>query len=109
MNDVTKFLTDNPVQYFATTGLDGRPQGAPFSVHDRTRRQAFLLHEQSKRGVQRNNAIPRSGSLRILSIFCLAEALRQGEVLQLQGTEGKDNREQPFGKEHLPRRLQSAV
>ena len=30
MNDVTKFLTDNPVQYFATTGLDGRPKVRPF-------------------------------------------------------------------------------
>jgi uncharacterized pyridoxamine 5'-phosphate oxidase family protein len=30
MNEVVKFLTENPVQYFATVGLDGRPKVRPF-------------------------------------------------------------------------------
>lgn len=30
MNEVTKFLTANPVQYFATIGLDGKPKVRPF-------------------------------------------------------------------------------
>ena len=30
MNEVVKFLTENPVQYFATIGLDGMPKVRPF-------------------------------------------------------------------------------
>jgi len=30
MNDVVKFLTENPVQYLATVGPDGRPKARPF-------------------------------------------------------------------------------
>lgn len=30
MNDVVKFLNENPVQYFATIGLDGKPKVRPF-------------------------------------------------------------------------------
>lgn len=30
MNEVVKFLSENPVQYFATVGMDGRPKVRPF-------------------------------------------------------------------------------
>lgn len=30
MNEVVKFLSENPVQYFATIGLDGKPKVRPF-------------------------------------------------------------------------------
>jgi len=30
MNEVVTFLRDNPVQYFATIGLDGKPKVRPF-------------------------------------------------------------------------------
>jgi len=30
MNEVIKFLNENPVQYFATVGLDGKPNVRPF-------------------------------------------------------------------------------
>lgn len=30
MNEVVKFLKENPVQYFATVGLDGKPKVRPF-------------------------------------------------------------------------------
>ncbi len=30
MNDVTKFLEENPIQYLATVGLDGKPKVRPF-------------------------------------------------------------------------------
>lgn len=30
MNEVVKFLSENPVQYLATVGLDGRPKCRPF-------------------------------------------------------------------------------
>jgi uncharacterized pyridoxamine 5'-phosphate oxidase family protein len=30
MNEVVKFLKENPVQYFATVGLDGKPRVRPF-------------------------------------------------------------------------------
>ncbi|MBU3198359.1 pyridoxamine 5'-phosphate oxidase family protein [Clostridium estertheticum] len=30
MNEVIKFLKENPVQYFATIGLDGKPKVRPF-------------------------------------------------------------------------------
>jgi uncharacterized pyridoxamine 5'-phosphate oxidase family protein len=30
MNEVVQFLTDNPVQYFATIGLDRKPKVRPF-------------------------------------------------------------------------------
>jgi uncharacterized pyridoxamine 5'-phosphate oxidase family protein len=30
MNNVVKFLSENPVQYFATVGLDGKPKVRPF-------------------------------------------------------------------------------
>ena len=39
MNEVVKFLTENPVQYFATVGLDGRPKVRPFQ---------FMLEKDGK-------------------------------------------------------------
>ncbi len=30
MNEVVKFLTENPIQYFATVDLDGKPRVRPF-------------------------------------------------------------------------------
>lgn len=30
MNEIVKFLSENPVQYFATIGLDGKPKVRPF-------------------------------------------------------------------------------
>ena len=30
MNEVVKFLTENPVQYLATVGQDGNPKCRPF-------------------------------------------------------------------------------
>ncbi|MDR1835753.1 MAG: pyridoxamine 5'-phosphate oxidase family protein [Fusobacteriaceae bacterium] len=30
MNEVIQFFTDNPIQFFATVGLDGRPSVRPF-------------------------------------------------------------------------------
>lgn len=30
MNEVVKFLKENPIQYFATMGLDGKPKVRPF-------------------------------------------------------------------------------
>ncbi|MBP1761521.1 MAG: hypothetical protein H6Q64_1063 [Firmicutes bacterium] len=39
MNEVVKFLQENPVQYFATIGLDGKPKVRPFQ---------FMLEEGGK-------------------------------------------------------------
>ena len=39
MNEVIKFLNDNPVQYFSTVGLDGRPKVRPFQ---------FMLEKEGK-------------------------------------------------------------
>ncbi len=39
MNEVVQFLTENPVQYFATVGLDGKPKVRPFQ---------FMLEEGGK-------------------------------------------------------------
>lgn len=39
MNEVIKFLNDNPVQYFSTVGLDGRPKVRPFQ---------FILEKDGK-------------------------------------------------------------
>ena len=39
MNEVIKFLIDNPVQYFSTVGLDGRPKVRPFQ---------FMLEKEGK-------------------------------------------------------------
>jgi len=39
MNEVVKFLIENPIQYFATVGLDGKPKVRPFQ---------FMLENQSK-------------------------------------------------------------
>jgi uncharacterized pyridoxamine 5'-phosphate oxidase family protein len=30
MNDVVKFLSENPIQYLSTIGLDGKPKNRPF-------------------------------------------------------------------------------
>jgi uncharacterized pyridoxamine 5'-phosphate oxidase family protein len=30
MKDVVKYLSDNPIQYLATVGLDGKPRNRPF-------------------------------------------------------------------------------
>lgn len=39
MNDVTKFLEENPIQYLATVGLDGKPKVRPFM---------FMLEHEGK-------------------------------------------------------------
>lgn len=39
MNEVVKFLQENPVQYFATVGLDGKPRVRPFQ---------FMIEEGGK-------------------------------------------------------------
>ncbi|WP_066497988.1 pyridoxamine 5'-phosphate oxidase family protein [Abyssisolibacter fermentans] len=39
MNKVVEFLSDNPVQYFATIGLDGKPKVRPFQ---------FMLEKDGK-------------------------------------------------------------
>ncbi|MDF2881092.1 MAG: hypothetical protein K0R54_1649 [Clostridiaceae bacterium] len=39
MNEVVKFLIENPVQYFATIGLDGKPKVRPFQ---------FMLEQHGK-------------------------------------------------------------
>lgn len=39
MNEVIKFLKENPVQYFATIGLDGKPKVRPFQ---------FMIEEDNK-------------------------------------------------------------
>ena len=39
MNEVIKFLSENPVQYFATIGLDGKPKVRPFQ---------FMIEEGGK-------------------------------------------------------------
>ena len=39
MNEVIQFLNENPVQYFATVGLDGRPKVRPFQ---------FMLEQDGK-------------------------------------------------------------
>jgi len=39
MNEVVKFLQENPVQYFATIGLDGKPKVRPFQ---------FMIEEGGK-------------------------------------------------------------
>ncbi|WBW94981.1 pyridoxamine 5'-phosphate oxidase family protein [Oceanirhabdus sp. W0125-5] len=39
MNEVVKFLIKNPVQYFATIGLDGKPKVRPFQ---------FMLEQKGK-------------------------------------------------------------
>jgi uncharacterized pyridoxamine 5'-phosphate oxidase family protein len=39
MNDIVKFLTENPVQYFATVGTDGNPKVRPFQ---------FMLEKEGK-------------------------------------------------------------
>lgn len=39
MNEVVKFLIENPVQYFATVGLDGKPKVRPFQ---------FMLEQKGK-------------------------------------------------------------
>lgn len=39
MNDVVKFLSENPVQFFATLGLDGKPKVRPFQ---------FMLEQDGK-------------------------------------------------------------
>lgn len=39
MNEAVKFLKENPVQYFATIGLDGKPKVRPFQ---------FMLEKEGK-------------------------------------------------------------
>jgi len=39
MNEVVEFLKENPVQYFATIGLDGKPKVRPFQ---------FMLEKEGK-------------------------------------------------------------
>ena len=39
MNEVIKFLKENPTQYFATIGLDGKPKVRPFQ---------FMIEEDNK-------------------------------------------------------------
>ena len=39
MNEVIKFLNENPIQYFATIGLDNKPKIRPFQ---------FMLEDNNK-------------------------------------------------------------
>ena len=39
MNEIIKFLTENPVQYVATVGVDGKPEVRPFR---------FMVEEEGK-------------------------------------------------------------
>ena len=39
MNDLKKFLEENPVQYLATVGIDGKPKVRPFM---------FMLEKEGK-------------------------------------------------------------
>lgn len=46
MNEVIQFLNDNPVQYLATIGLDGKPKARPFQ---------FMLEDGGKLWFCTNN------------------------------------------------------
>ena len=47
MNEVINFLKENPVQYFATLGLDGKPKVRPFQfMHEENNRMYFCTSSQ---------------------------------------------------------------
>ena len=53
MNDVVKFLQENPVQYLATVGRDGKgPSAAPSMFFRRDGWQAMVLHQQPEGRLQ---------------------------------------------------------
>lgn len=52
MNEVVKFLQENPVQYLATVGRDGKAKCRPFMVCRRDGRQTVVLHQQPEEGLQ---------------------------------------------------------
>ena len=55
MNEVVKFLTDNPVQYFATVGLDDKPKVRPFQ---------FMLEQDGKLYYSTSNQKPVYNEIR---------------------------------------------
>lgn len=46
MNEVVKFLTENPVQFLATMGRDGKAKCRPFMFCLEQGWQAVVLHQQ---------------------------------------------------------------
>ncbi len=47
MNEVIQFLSENPVQYLATVGLDGRPKVRPFQyMHEEEGKLYFCTSNQ---------------------------------------------------------------
>jgi uncharacterized pyridoxamine 5'-phosphate oxidase family protein len=51
MKDVVKFLQENPVQYLATVGRDGRAKCRPFMFCFAQGRQALVLHQPHQRSL----------------------------------------------------------
>jgi len=49
MNEVIKFLSENPIQYMATVGLDGKPKVRPFQyMHEQEGKLYFCTSNQKE-------------------------------------------------------------
>lgn len=49
MNEVIKFLNENPIQYLATVGLDGKPKVRPFQyIHEQDGKLYFCTSNQKE-------------------------------------------------------------
>lgn len=53
MNKVIEFLKENPVQYLATVGRNGKAKVPPIYVFRRNGRKTVVLHQQHKRCLSR--------------------------------------------------------
>ena len=63
MNDVVKFLQENPVQYLATVGRDGKAKCRPFMFSDEMDGKLwFCTNNQNQQSSRQNNNQNNSNS-----------------------------------------------
>ena len=76
MNDVTKFLEKNPIQYLATVGLDGKPKVRPFM---------FILERDGKLYFSTSNQKPLYKEIKKLPFVEIVTASPEFEWFRFNG------------------------
>lgn len=58
MNEVLNFLKSNPVQFFATVGLDNKPKVRPFQFMLEKDGKLFFALQMKKKSIKKLKVIP---------------------------------------------------
>jgi len=71
MKKIVKFLRENPVQYLATTGLDGKPKVRPFQFMLENEGKLYFCTSNKKKVYEELKKKPLYRVINIISKFCL--------------------------------------